>query len=119
MSEKKTSTSSKKSAVKSEVSAAKKSSAKSKVSEAVVEVSKGSTSKRKHSLHPNYREISVVMTNGEKFVTRSTYSSDVMKLDIDITTHPAWTNESNFVNLKADKVSALLKKYDGLKFMKQ
>lgn len=119
MSEKKTSTSSKKPAAKSGASAAKKSSTTSKASEAVVESSAASQSKRKSSLHPNYREISVVMTNGEKFITRSTYSNDVMKLDIDITTHPAWTNESNFVNLKADKVSALLKKYDGLKFMKQ
>ena len=59
----------------------------------------------KSSLHPNYREITVEMTNGTKFKTRSTVSNDLLKLDIDPTTHPAWTKDANYVNTKATEVS--------------
>lgn len=43
--------------------------------------------------HPDYHEITVVMTDGTEFVTRSTYgkAGDRMQLDIDPTCHPAWT----------------------------
>ena len=80
--------------------------------------SEGVAGQKRASLHPRYREISVVMTNGETFKTRSTYSSDILKLDIDITTHPAWTKESNFVNAKANKINAFSNKYNGLDFLK-
>src|SRR5262245_56874118 len=47
----------------------------------------------KNEGHPNYHMITVVMTNGTKFETRSTYAApgDTLHLDIDPTTHPAWT----------------------------
>jgi large subunit ribosomal protein L31 len=46
----------------------------------------------KENIHPNYKEITVVRTNGTSFTTRSTYSrSDRLQLDIDPLTHPAWT----------------------------
>jgi|GEM_PF-837059 len=98
---------------------AKKSTAKVKAAPAaeVMTAVEGS-GKQKSSLHPRFREITVVMTNGTSFKTRSTYGNDTLKLDIDITTHPAWTNESNFVNLKADKVTAFANKYQGLSFIK-
>lgn len=83
-----------------------------------VELETGVAGKRKASLHQNFREITVVMTNGTTFKTRSTYGNDTLKLDIDVSTHPAWTNESNFVNLKADKVTAFSNKYQGLNFLK-
>ena len=43
--------------------------------------------------HPNYHDITVVMTDGSEFKTRSTWGKegDVLKLDIDPSTHPAWT----------------------------
>ena len=46
----------------------------------------------KANIHPDYHEITVVMTNGEEYKTRSTYGKpgDKMVLDIDSTTHPAW-----------------------------
>lgn len=97
---------------------AKKSVAKAKVAPVAAEAVVESSGKRKSSFHPRFREITVVMTNGSTFKTRSTYGNDTLKLDIDITTHPAWTNESNFVNLKADKVSAFTNKYQGLSFLK-
>ncbi len=44
-------------------------------------------------IHPDYHEITVVMTDGTTFQTRSTWgkAGDTLKLDIDPTTHPAWT----------------------------
>ena len=43
--------------------------------------------------HPDYHEITVVMTDGTEFKTRSTYGKpgDVLRLEIDPKTHPAWT----------------------------
>ncbi len=49
----------------------------------------------KEKIHPPYHEITVQMTDGTRFVTRSTYGKkgDVLKLDVDPTTHPAWTGQ--------------------------
>lgn len=43
--------------------------------------------------HPDYHEITVVMTDGSEFKTRSTYGKpgDKLHLDVDPKTHPAWT----------------------------
>ncbi len=43
--------------------------------------------------HPDYHFITVVMTDGTEYQTRSTYGKegDRLVLDIDPTTHPAWT----------------------------
>ena len=45
----------------------------------------------KNNIHPDYHEITVVLTDGQKFTTRSTYGEpgDELKLDIDPSTHPA------------------------------
>jgi len=47
----------------------------------------------KKDIHPEYHEITVQMTDGTSFTTRSTWGKegDVMKLDIDPKSHPAWT----------------------------
>jgi large subunit ribosomal protein L31 len=47
----------------------------------------------KKDTHPDYHEITVVMTDGTTFKTRSTWGKpgDALKLDIDPKTHPAWT----------------------------
>ncbi|SCA56775.1 50S ribosomal protein L31 [Candidatus Terasakiella magnetica] len=44
-------------------------------------------------IHPEYHTITVQMTDGTTFETRSTWGKegDVMKLDIDPKSHPAWT----------------------------
>ena len=43
--------------------------------------------------HPDYHEITVQMTDGTEFKTRSTYgkAGDTLRLEIDPKTHPAWT----------------------------
>ncbi len=54
----------------------------------------------KKDIHPDYHEISVVMTDGTSFKTRSTYGEpgDTLKLDVDIKTHPAWTGVHRLVD---------------------
>ena len=54
----------------------------------------------KKDIHPDYHDITVVMTDGTEFKTRSTYgaSGDTMRLDIDPKTHPAWTGEHRLVD---------------------
>ena len=49
----------------------------------------------KSDIHPDYHMIKVVMTDGTEYETRSTWGSegDVMRLDIDPKTHPAWTGQ--------------------------
>ena len=46
----------------------------------------------KKDTHPDYHMITVVMTDGTKYETRSTYGKegDSLQLDIDPKTHPAW-----------------------------
>lgn len=46
----------------------------------------------KSDIHPEYHEITVVMTDGTEYKTRSSYGKpgDVLKLDVDPLTHPAW-----------------------------
>lgn len=46
----------------------------------------------KADTHPNYHEITVVMTDGQEYKTRSTWGKegDTMRLDIDPLSHPAW-----------------------------
>jgi len=47
----------------------------------------------KANIHPDYHEITVVMTDGTEFKTRSTYGKegDTMRLEVDPLVHPAWT----------------------------
>ena len=47
----------------------------------------------KKDIHPEYHVINVVMTDGTTFQTRSTYGEEgaTLNLDIDPTSHPAWT----------------------------
>ncbi|HMT13486.1 MAG TPA: 50S ribosomal protein L31 [Aestuariivirga sp.] len=47
----------------------------------------------KQGIHPDYHTITVVMTDGTEFTTRSTYAQEGAKLalDIDPSSHPAWT----------------------------
>ena len=61
----------------------------------------------KQKIHPDYHMIKVVMTDGTEYQTRSTWGKegDTMNLDIDPTTHPAWTggqsDEEATANLNA------------------
>jgi large subunit ribosomal protein L31 len=54
----------------------------------------------KKDIHPDYHEITVVMTDGSEFKTRSTYgkAGDTIRLDIDPKSHPAWTGVHRLVD---------------------
>lgn len=67
---------------------------------------------KKKSLHINYKEIKVKMTNGSIFVTKSTGKNKV--LDVDTLNHPAWTKNNNNINFKNKKVIEFNKKFKGL-----
>lgn len=46
----------------------------------------------KADIHPASHEITVVMTDGTEYTTHSTWGKpgDVLKLDVDPLSHPAW-----------------------------
>ncbi|MCB9989049.1 MAG: 50S ribosomal protein L31 [Rhodospirillales bacterium] len=53
----------------------------------------------KAEIHPDYHEITVVMTDGEEYKTRSTYGAegDILRLDVDSKSHPAYTGGAHKV----------------------
>ncbi len=54
----------------------------------------------KPKIHPDYHEITVKMTDGTTFTTRSTWgkAGDTLQLDIDSKTHPAWTGVHRLID---------------------
>ena len=54
----------------------------------------------KPKIKPDYNKITVKMTDGTTFTTRSTWgkAGDILKLDIDTKTHPAWTGVHRLVD---------------------
>jgi large subunit ribosomal protein L31 len=54
----------------------------------------------KPGIHPEYHEITVVMTDGTQFKTRSCYGKegDSLRLDIDPKSHPAWTGQHRIID---------------------
>lgn len=51
----------------------------------------------KAGIHPDYHNITIIMTDGSRYSTRSTWGKegDVMTLDVDPKTHPAWVGGVN------------------------
>lgn len=67
----------------------------------------------KEGIHPQYKEITIVRTDGTSYVTRSTYSkSDRLQLDIDPLTHPAWTGGNTKVS-ETGRVAKFNNRYKG------
>lgn len=69
----------------------------------------------KSDIHPDYHKITVVMTDGSSYETRSTYGEpgDTLTLDIDPTTHPAWTGGGQHLVDRGGRVSRFNKKFQG------
>lgn len=70
----------------------------------------------REKIHPDYHMIKVVMTDGTEYVTRSTWGSEgaVMNLDIDPTSHPAWTGGNQQMLDRGGRVSKFNKRFSGL-----
>jgi len=69
----------------------------------------------KQDIHPGYHTIKVVMTDGTEFTTRSTWGKegDVLHLDIDPKSHPAWTGGQQQIVDRGGRVSRFQKKFSG------
>ncbi len=69
----------------------------------------------KKDIHPDYHEITVVLTDGTEFKTRSTYGSpgDTLKLDIDPKSHPAWTGVHRLVD-SGGQLAKFNKRFQGI-----
>lgn len=52
----------------------------------------------KKGIHPDYRVIEVVMTDGTTYKTRSCYKDDKMVLEIDSKSHPFYTGKQVLVD---------------------
>ena len=71
--------------------------------------------KMKKNIHPDYHEITIVMTDGSKYKTRSTMgkAGDTLKLDIDPKSHPAWTGQHRILD-SGGQVARFNKRFSGL-----
>ncbi len=71
----------------------------------------------KKGIHPDYHEITVVMTDGSSFTTRSTWgkAGDTMTLDIDPKSHPAWIGGNQRLVDSGGQVARFSKRFAGLK----
>ena len=75
----------------------------------------------KKNIHPDYHEIDVVMTDGTKFKTKSTWGKkgDVLNLDIDPKSHPAWSGgEKKLVDTQG-QISKFAKRFKNYKKNKE
>lgn len=68
----------------------------------------------KKDIHPDYHEITVVMNDGSSFQTRSTFGEPGAKLtlEIDPTTHPAWTGGGQHLIDRGGRLTRFKKRFD-------
>ncbi len=71
--------------------------------------------KKDADLHPDYHQIKVVMTDGTQFITYSTYGAegDSLNLEIDPTSHPAWTGGNQRLTDRGGRLSKFNKRFEG------
>jgi large subunit ribosomal protein L31 len=71
----------------------------------------------KRDIHPNYHEITVVMTDGSTFQTRSTYgeAGTTLTLDIDPKVHPAWTGDRSRLIERGGQVDKFNKRFSSFR----
>ena len=70
----------------------------------------------KADTHPDYHMINVTLTDGTTYQTKSTWGNegDTLNLDIDPSTHPAWTGgQQNLVD-RGGRVSRFKNKFGNL-----
>ena len=69
----------------------------------------------KKDIHPDYHTIKVIMTDGTEYETRSTYGAegDSLRLDIDPTSHQAWTGGAHQLIDSGGQVARFKKRFSG------
>lgn len=72
----------------------------------------------KKDIHPDYHMIDVKLTDGTVVQMKSTWGKEgeQISLDIDPSTHPAWTGGTSRLMDTGGRVSRFKKKYEGLGF---
>ena len=75
----------------------------------------------KKNIHPEYHFITVQMTDGSTYQTRSTWGSegDTLLLDIDPLAHPAWTGGNQRLLDAGGQVARFNKRFGGLSLGKK
>src|SRR5258708_29033400 len=70
----------------------------------------------KPEIHPNYHMITVVMTDGTEYRTRSTWGKegDKLNLDIDSKSHPAWIGGAQQILDRGGRVARFQKEFSGV-----
>ena len=70
----------------------------------------------KQGIHPDYHTITIQMTDGTRYETRSTYGKegDVLTLDVDPKTHPAWVGGVNL--RKTGRLESFNNRFSGINF---
>ena len=68
----------------------------------------------KKDTHPDYHTITIQMTDGTTYESRSTWGSegDTLKLDIDPLAHPAWTGVHRLID-SGGQLAKFNKKFQG------
>ncbi len=69
----------------------------------------------KKDIHPDYHEVTVVMTDGSSYATRTTWGAagDTLRLDVDPKSHPAWTGGVGRLVDTAGQVAKFNKRFQG------
>ncbi len=72
----------------------------------------------KNDIHPDYHLIDVKLTDGTVIQMKSTWGAegDTLSLEIDPSSHPAWTGGGARLMDTGGRVSKFKKKYEGLGF---
>ncbi|MBX9813529.1 MAG: 50S ribosomal protein L31 [Proteobacteria bacterium SG_bin5] len=75
----------------------------------------------KTNTHPDYHWIKIQMTDGTTYETRSTWGKegDVMLLEIDPKSHPAWTGGNQRLVDAGGQVARFNKRFGGLSLGKK
>ncbi len=65
-------------------------------------------------IHPLMRGMRVVMKNGSSFTVQSVLNRTTpYMLQSDTTTHPAWTGEKAGLSMEDERISKLMRRFDG------
>src|SRR6187401_2106920 len=75
----------------------------------------------KADIHPDYHTVTVKMTDGTEFTTRTTWGKkgDTLHLDIDPKSHPVWTGGNQQLMDRGGRLSRFERQFAGLKVSKK
>ena len=71
----------------------------------------------KKGIHPFYKQVEVVMTDGSTYMPRSCYNGDKMVLEIDSKSHPFFTGKQMLIDT-AGRVERFNKRFERTKAIK-